>query len=593
MASPHFPLKRKPLEKVFRTNNLLYLWKKKVRSFQKKQLLFDLYEYLNFHIQRDSIVKNICHQVIQGTYRPSSNLRVSVEKSKGLCRHLTVPNCSDALVLQALSDALYNEIKIKSPTNKAFFEKKETPFKDLNTTTEYGTLASWKKFQTAILGFSKQRNFIVVTDISNFYDCIGHNHLRNIISSICNNIDEVLLDMLIYCLNNLIWHSEYMPDSEIGLPQMDSDAPRILAHSFLYEADTFLDNKNCDFARFMDDIDIGVDTIPEAKSILRDLDITLKTRGVRLNSGKSHIINNEDAQKFFWVNENYVLDKINDLIDLGAKSNRLAIKLILKKFNSEYKKNKYSYGNGEKIIKRYIGIYSKLRKKLPWYICYDLLKNRPSVRQNLFWHLSLFGLNIKVLKTCLDLIQSGHWVDDASCFYLAEYIINSKYKNNKLWKSNIINISNTFLASESKSRFTSGLWILSKFQPEDEIMKIVRNYSHIWSTDPDLGRIIGSLISRISSQSNIFNFKMMIFKSHNREAIAALRFGSKIQIDNKLVNKLLPTLKAKNPSMPNQISHAKALLIISAKKNPNLTSSQKTQLSIHSFDQSDAAYRII
>ena len=54
-----------------------------------------------------------------------------------------------------------------------------------------------------------------------------------------------------------------MPRAGIGLPQIDLDAPRLLAHCFLYELDKMLVRQhNIDYVEFTDDIDIGVDTIP-------------------------------------------------------------------------------------------------------------------------------------------------------------------------------------------------------------------------------------------------------------------------------------------------------------------------------------------
>jgi hypothetical protein len=65
-----------------------------------------------------------------------------------------------------------------------------------------------------------------------------------------------------------------MPRVQIGLPQVPFlDAPRLLAHCFLFEIDKLLIQRaNIDFARYVDDIDIGVDSIPSAKQVLRDLD---------------------------------------------------------------------------------------------------------------------------------------------------------------------------------------------------------------------------------------------------------------------------------------------------------------------------------
>ena len=80
---------------------------------------------------------------------------------------------------------------------------------------------------------------MVITDISNYYDSISYIHLRNVISGILH-AEEPVLDMLIYVLSDLLWQPDYMPRVEIGLPQINLDAPRLLAHCFLYELDACL-----------------------------------------------------------------------------------------------------------------------------------------------------------------------------------------------------------------------------------------------------------------------------------------------------------------------------------------------------------------
>ena len=600
LASPHFPLKREPLVQIFRASHLLHLWKKKVRNFQKTHLLFDLFEHLDFHTQRNEAVSDICHSVLSGEYKPTSLIRLSVEKSKGLCRHLSVPNCRDALVLQALSDALYKNVKAAAPSTHAFFEQKEAAFsytkkkskdKDFED-IEYGTLASWKKFQKEILNFSKFRNYIIVTDIANFYDFIGHRNLRNILSSLCSEHNEIILDTLIFCLGHMVWRAEYMPDSEIGLPQMDSDAPRILAHSFLYEADQFLENdQEIDFARFMDDIDIGVDTIPKAKSTLRDLDIILKSRGVRLNSGKTHILTKEEATTFFWSKENRILDKAIHLIETSTNKKRKFAKMLTNRFVKLYRRHKYQYGNGEKILKRYITLYTKCSIQIPTDIYKDILKNRPGARQNIFWHLSTFGLSIPKLRFMKTLQQSGLWVDDASAYHLADYIVKSQYKNHKIKKDIIINIANYMSLSGSKPQFISAVWIFSKHLDDRSLFEFCRNNKNLWSSDADLGRAIGSLSLRLVGSNYHNSFASLIKNSHNKEAIAALNFGEKMYSGNKTFTKIFDILKSPNQSLPNKITHSKALLIKIALKNPNIENSKKSKLQTHSFLSKDAAYK--
>lgn len=103
--------------------------------------------------------------------------------------------------------------------------------------------------------------------------------------------EECVLDMLIYVLSALLWQPDYMPRVEVGLLQINIDAPRLLAHCFLYELDAFLaSDPSRDFVRYMDDIDIGVDSVAAAKEVLKSVDLVLQTKQVRLNSGKTLIL---------------------------------------------------------------------------------------------------------------------------------------------------------------------------------------------------------------------------------------------------------------------------------------------------------------
>lgn len=599
MPSPHFNLKSQPLSPIFATAALAKIWKQKVRHFQNRQLLFDLYENLDFHSDAWKQCDQIKEIVLSGMYSPTSTVRVAVEKSKGLCRHLTVPNARDALVLQALSDSIYGKVKSAAPSPKAFFEQKETPFsKSSGKLGEddiymYGPMASWIKFQKEVLGFSSFRRYIISTDIANFYDFIGHRHLRNIIASICNDVNEFTLDALIYSVTSLIWHPEYMPRAEIALPQMDSDAPRVLAHAFLYEADAFLTTRDCDFARFMDDIDIGVDDIATAKAILRDLDITLKSRGVRLNSGKTHILDRDEASAYFCSKENRVLNIVASHSNNKIHKNRLYFNILRAHFIKKYRKDKFSFGQEEKILKRYINLFSQQKLQIPHKIIMDILKNRPGVRQNIFSHLSVFGLQKRYLEEGLALLNKGLWVDDASAHFFAKYIVDARFKNNK---KNLDIIRSTYrylTSSSSNSRRLSGLWIASKFATTKELFLLVRDSQNAWVSNPDMGRFVGSLIVRIAGSQYEDQFRRIVMQSHNREAVNAARFGWHVSRSPMALKRVMPNLKSPNNSLPNKITHSKALLILCALNNPNLDKHMKAQLEKHDFRTLDAAYKIL
>ena len=169
-------------------------------------------------------------------------------------------------------------------------------------------------------GFADTKKFLVVTDIANYYDFISYEHLRNIVASL-SVVKEHALDLLIYTLSSMLWQPDYMPRVPIGLPQMNLDASRLLTHCFLFEIDTFLESiPDADFARFMDDIDIGVDTVSAAREVIKNLDLALQTRQLRLNSGKTRILTEIEARKHFRIRENVWLSTLAD-----RKSFRMAI----------------------------------------------------------------------------------------------------------------------------------------------------------------------------------------------------------------------------------------------------------------------------
>jgi hypothetical protein len=128
MKSPRFDIRAAPLRQIFSPQNLDKVWREKVRIAMRSQFLKDGLEHFDFHIFRQIECRKLSLVIMEGNYVPERAQRILVEKSKGLCRQLVIPSAGDALVLQCLSDALYQEIRQRAPTNHAFFEPKEHRF---------------------------------------------------------------------------------------------------------------------------------------------------------------------------------------------------------------------------------------------------------------------------------------------------------------------------------------------------------------------------------------------------------------------------------------------------------------------------------
>jgi hypothetical protein len=182
----------------------------------------------------------------------------------------------------------------------------------------------------------------------------------------------------------MLWQPDYMPRVQIGLPQVDLDGARLLAHTFLFEIDRLLVSKTqLEYARFMDDMAIGADNIVEAREIVRDLDLALQTRQLRLNSGKTKILSSAEAHRYYRIDENIALDKLESRLNNPSEpiSNVNKYKnMISQVIRRGLKRGRFTDGNGEKILRRLINYFKHYRVKLGHKSFSEILYNWPSCR---------------------------------------------------------------------------------------------------------------------------------------------------------------------------------------------------------------------
>jgi hypothetical protein len=203
---------------------------------------------------------------------------------------MMIPVPSDALVFQLLTDSLYSAIMRAQPSKGAFYARDRHT---LQLPHEHGEAKSypwfilWPKFQREIWRFSRAHRFLVTTDLTNYFDNIGLRELRHVISAIVKT-KEVHLDLLFCLIEGLCWNPDYLPTTHKGLPTINIEAPRLLAHALLFEVDYVLKRRTKDsFVRWMDDINFGVSNLRSAKIILGEISDVLKSRGLALNLGKT------------------------------------------------------------------------------------------------------------------------------------------------------------------------------------------------------------------------------------------------------------------------------------------------------------------
>jgi hypothetical protein len=560
----------------------------------REQYVSDGIEHFDFHVAKAAEAERLSKAILSGEYSPQRPQRILVEKSKGMCRQLVIPSVRDAIVLQCLSDALYADIHGKAPTKNAFYQPKDHRFSTIRS--EYGTFASWLNFQKELFNFSKTRNFVIVTDIANYYDSISYVHLRNVISSV-TGAEECIIDMLIYVLSDLLWQPDYTPRIEVGLPQINLDAPRLLAHCFLYELDSFLaSDPNRDFVRFMDDVDIGVDSIVQAKKTLKDIDLVLQTKQIRLNSGKTSILSRNEALRHFRVFENSRLDSVSGSIERKIKAG-LPIdrekNLVEIRISRGLKKKVFDQGNGEKVLKRWINLAAKTGANIEAKNMESIIKIRPNVRETVFGYIRSLPLTpnrAKVLSSCA---VSGLLVDDAALVDLSNNLNETLVKRRAGISSHIQEIIASF-DPKTFYGFYCSFWLQSKYAAIEELFEFIAKHRIFWVSNERLGRLVGSVWPLFAGTTQEKEVLDIIQSSPNSGVVETYRFQRRLMSEKKTFDSMYNALRNPNPSRGTSITHSKFLCLTAALQNDAALLSRRTALRrCHDVAFSDIYYKTI
>lgn len=133
---------------------------------------------------------------------------------------------------------------------------------DSTKKTLFDSNYGWHKFHETSLKLASQEkyDFVLICDISNFYQSIYHHRIENVLSKLNNpnkEIEKYIMDILKHFSNM----------KSYGLP-IGGQASRILAELVLNRTDRLLYSKEIRFCRFVDDYHIFAKTKEELYSHL-------------------------------------------------------------------------------------------------------------------------------------------------------------------------------------------------------------------------------------------------------------------------------------------------------------------------------------
>jgi hypothetical protein len=323
-----------------------------------------------------------------------------------------------------------------------------------------------------------------------------------------DGIDEVTLDVLFKVLDQISWRHDYLPSPGRSLPQVNFDAPRLLAHIYLYEIDEFLKTEALNnFVRWVDDMTIAAPSLTAAKHILRDLDQLLMTRGLRLNSGKTQVLSANDAHRYFHVADNEYIETERTAI---TKSRKDPVQLlpIRQRLRSRFHKlaRGERYGHWDKIIKRFITIFGSLSDASAVSFCIKNLNSEPAFREAIFRYFTELGPNRAVFNSLREYIVREHALDDSSIMQIARVFTEWSVKPNGRMHRELRDIGMLLASNEFTARnpffFYAAIWILAKYGLRKHVVEIVDANTALWQTSEFLSRQIAAVYPKFRGNTD-------------------------------------------------------------------------------------------
>jgi len=487
-------VREKILSSLFEPKNLSTVWRQIVKKQMRRLHIIDLYDYYDFSSNIEERAKEISTQILKAQYRATSPLMYKLEKKYGICRHLMIPAPTDALIFQTITEHLAPTFEKRTLAKKSYYSRDKHTLKlphQLHTTGYWFIL--WPKYQKDILGFTDSCDYLVVTDISDFFDNIGLRELRHIVSSNIQ-VDEVVLDLLFNIIEQLSWLPDYLPASLKGLPTINIEAFRLLPHIMLFEIDEVLDKyAHGNFVRWMDDINIGVNSKDEAFAILGNVNDVLKSRGLALNLSKTEIYTSTEAKAHFMFDENTYLNQVDkvDPSDPGFHNTKLE---FLKHFRLHLKNPRPR--NWDKVTKRYFTIAGHLKISELRDYAYNLYLENPEVRESIILYLSRLKFTKRTAKLILDLLRNVKRYDDVTLYQLCQLITDLDIPFTTTGKAFITAVNKLLQPAVSDFDLYCYIWFLAKYGEPHIIMTLIEHTKERWRNEQFLARQVVSILPR-------------------------------------------------------------------------------------------------
>ena len=251
------------------------LWStwKIIRAEIRNATIRDVIDFVDYDVHPDKWIQTLLNQISSGRYEPATPFRFTIGKSNGFSRTMTQPAIPDLVLYRTIVDAIYRKA-IKREHRHVYFKREHLQVAQRAAQHQASQQMTW----AAQYRMTSQRSFynwlryaqyrkylllqaihpyLVVTDITNFFDSLLHSHVEEALRGLPTA--PRMLGLLFFLLERLSIRQDYAGSHGISLPVDEFDCSRTLAHMTLFSHDDTMvglvgeDN----YVRWMDDQNLG------------------------------------------------------------------------------------------------------------------------------------------------------------------------------------------------------------------------------------------------------------------------------------------------------------------------------------------------
>jgi hypothetical protein len=303
------------------------LWStwKIIRAELRSASFRDVIDFVDYDVDPDKWIERLLDQISSGRYEPAPPFRFTLGKSNGFSRTMTQPVIPDLVLYRTIVDAIYRKA-LKREHRHVYFKREHLQQAQNLAQQQAAQHVSW----AAQYRMTSQRSFynwlrytqyrkylllqaihpyLVVTDITNFFDSVLHSHVEEALRGL--PVVPRMLGLLFFLLERLSIRQDYASSHGISLPVDEFDCSRTLAHLTLFSHDDTMvgltgeDN----YVRWMDDQDFGVASKATGLRVLSEVGRSLARLHLSPNTTKSRILTLGEARRHFHLDLNAMLDR--------------------------------------------------------------------------------------------------------------------------------------------------------------------------------------------------------------------------------------------------------------------------------------------